>query len=91
MKVILEFSDQERMEVMDRVGQQAAEIADTAVREYFDKISVEDFIMLLRRALRASCDSFFQQYMQCYIEKRSPEIFKKIFRDAKVAEEKRGS
>lgn len=81
MKISIELEEQEKMEVLEKITGVAGSITHDAVKNYFESISQDDFCVLLRRALRTSCEAFFQQYMQYYIEKRSKDIFKKINQD----------
>ncbi|MFA4973056.1 MAG: hypothetical protein WC683_10600 [bacterium] len=78
MKIMIELDECEEMEIAQAISKKTAEVADAAIANYFSKITVEEFIRILRRSLRTSCDAFFQQYMQYYIEKRAPKIFRKI-------------
>lgn len=92
MKIIIELNDREKMQLLEEVIRLTRSISNCAIKDYFGKISVDDFINVLRRALRTSCDAFFHDYMQCYIEQISPEIYEKIHCDlAKWQKKKRKS
>lgn len=81
MKIMIELNEREEMQLSQTISKKTAEITDAAIANYFSNISTEEFIRILRRSMRTSCDAFFQQYMQLYIEKQAPKIFQKIRAD----------
>lgn len=81
MRIVIELDEQDEKDVISKILERTAALADTAIANYFQTITPKDFSSLLRRALRTSCDSFFQQYMQYYAEKMAPELLRKLKRD----------
>lgn len=81
MRIVIELDEQDEKDVISKILERAAALADTAIANYFKTITPKDFSSLLRRALRTSCDSFFQQYMQFYAEKMAPELLRKLDKD----------
>lgn len=81
MKIKFERQEADKAEILGDIGKVAAKVAAVEIRKFFKTISHEEFVTIMRRALRTSCDAFFQHYMQYYIEQRSPDIFKMINQD----------
>lgn len=78
MKITIELDDNEKSEILGNITKLVSEHGNKAIANYFIGISDTEFQLILRRALKMSSDSFFQQYMQYYIENKSPDILKKI-------------
>jgi hypothetical protein len=84
MKITIELNPQEEMKLIESITKVAKNNTGKIISDYFKHISVDDFVMLLRRSFRASIDSFFQHYMQFYIEKHASSIFKKLMKDSGI-------
>ncbi|MBF0104054.1 MAG: hypothetical protein HQM16_01895 [Deltaproteobacteria bacterium] len=81
MKLVIELSRQEELVLMRYVTKTVAGVTENAIKKYFRYIKNDDFIRLLRRALKLSSDSYLQQFMQYYVDQRAPHIFKKLHKD----------
>ena len=89
MKINIELSDQEEATIMEKIIDIASKQTESIISDYFNKISQEDFVLLMRRSLSKGVDNYFSHYMQYYIENNASNIYKKMQKDISLYDKKK--